>query len=190
MISAVHKSIRGSNPDGALYWFARMLQAGCDPLYVARRLLAIASEDIGNADPRAMQVAVSAWDCYTRVGAYEGERAIAQAIVYLACAAKSNAVYVAFNQAKADAREFPDFEVPHHLRNAPTKLMKELGYGEGYRYAQDVPGAYAAGEVYLPQEIRDRVYYQPSNRGLEMKISEKLDYLASLDAKSPLKRYQ
>ncbi len=190
MISAVHKSIRGSNPDGALYWFARMLQAGCDPLYVARRLLAIASEDIGNADPRAMQVAVSAWDCYTRVGAYEGERAIAQAIVYLACAAKSNAVYVAFNLAKADAREFPDFEVPHHLRNAPTKLMKELGYGEGYRYAHDEPGAYAAGEVYLPQEIRDRVYYQPSNRGLEMKISEKLDYLASLDAKSPLKRYQ
>ncbi|MCG3863072.1 replication-associated recombination protein A [Photobacterium sp. Ph5] len=190
MISAVHKSIRGSNPDGALYWFARMLQAGCDPLYVARRLLAIASEDIGNADPRAMQVAVSAWDCYTRVGAYEGERAIAQAIVYLACAAKSNAVYVAFNLAKADAREFPDFEVPHHLRNAPTKLMKELGYGEGYRYAHDEGGAYAAGEVYLPREIRDRVYYQPSNRGLEMKISEKLDYLASLDAKSPLKRYQ
>ncbi|EAR56360.1 putative ATPase protein [Photobacterium sp. SKA34] len=190
MISAVHKSIRGSNPDGALYWFARMLQAGCDPLYVARRLLAIASEDIGNADPRAMQVAVSAWDCYTRVGAYEGERAIAQAIVYLACAAKSNAVYVAFNLAKADAREFPDFEVPHHLRNAPTKLMKELGYGEGYRYAHDEAGAYAAGEVYLPREIRDRVYYQPSNRGLEMKISEKLDYLASLDAKSPLKRYQ
>ncbi|WP_277949265.1 replication-associated recombination protein A [Photobacterium angustum] len=190
MISAVHKSIRGSNPDGALYWFARMLQAGCDPLYVARRLLAIASEDIGNADPRAMQVAVSAWDCYTRVGAYEGERAIAQAIVYLACAAKSNAVYVAFNLAKADAREFPDFEVPHHLRNAPTKLMKELGYGEGYRYAHDEVGAYAAGEVYLPREIRDRVYYQPSNRGLEMKISEKLDYLASLDAKSPLKRYQ
>ncbi|WP_305463895.1 replication-associated recombination protein A [Photobacterium leiognathi] len=190
MISAVHKSIRGSNPDGALYWFARMLQAGCDPLYVARRLLAIASEDIGNADPRAMQVAVSAWDCYTRVGAYEGERAIAQAIVYLACAAKSNSVYVAFNLAKADAREFPDFEVPHHLRNAPTKLMKDLGYGEGYRYAHDEPGAYAAGEVYLPQEIRDRVYYQPSNRGLEMKISEKLDYLASLDAKSPLKRYQ
>ena len=190
MISAVHKSIRGSNPDGALYWFARMLQAGCDTLYVARRLLAIASEDIGNADPRAMQVAVSAWDCYTRVGAYEGERAIAQAIVYLACAAKSNAVYVAFNLAKADAREFPDFEVPHHLRNAPTKLMKDLGYGEEYRYAHDEAGAYAAGEVYLPREIRDRVYYQPSNRGLEMKISEKLDYLASLDAKSPLKRYQ
>ncbi|PST93980.1 replication-associated recombination protein A [Photobacterium sp. NCIMB 13483] len=190
MISAVHKSIRGSNADGALYWFARMLQAGCDPLYVARRLLAIASEDIGNADPRAMQVAVSAWDCYTRVGAYEGERAIAQAIVYLACAAKSNAVYVAFNLAKADAREFPDFEVPPHLRNAPTKLMKELGYGEGYRYAHDEPGAYAPGEVYLPREIRDRVYYQPSKRGLEIKISEKLDYLASLDAKSPLKRYQ
>ncbi|MDP2514732.1 hypothetical protein Q8W17_07885 [Photobacterium damselae subsp. piscicida] len=190
MISAVHKSIRGSNPDGALYWFARMLQAGCDPLYVARRLLAIASEDIGNADPRAMQVAVSAWDCFTRVGAYEGERAIAQAIVYLACAAKSNAVYVAFNQAKADALNSPDYEVPVHLRNAPTKLMKELGYGAEYRYAHDEPGAYAAGECYFPPEMQHTRYYYPSNRGLETKIAEKLDYLASLDAKSPLKRYQ
>lgn len=190
MISAVHKSIRGSSPDGALYWFARMLQAGCDPLYVARRLLAIASEDIGNADPRAMQVAVSAWDCFTRVGAYEGERAIAQAIVYLACAPKSNAVYTAFKQAKQDAANHPDYEVPHHLRNAPTKLMKELGYGQEYRYAHDEPGAYAAGECYFPQELAGTRYYHPTNRGLETKIAEKLDYLASLDAKSASKRYQ
>ncbi|GAL04876.1 replication-associated recombination protein A [Photobacterium aphoticum] len=190
MISAVHKSIRGSSPDGALYWFARMLQAGCDPLYVARRLLAIASEDIGNADPRAMQVAVSAWDCFTRVGAYEGERAIAQAIVYLASAPKSNAVYTAFKQAKMDAANHPDYEVPHHLRNAPTKLMKELGYGQEYRYAHDEPGAYAAGECYFPPELAGTRYYQPTNRGLEIKIAEKLEYLASLDAKSTLKRYQ
>ncbi|WP_459781203.1 replication-associated recombination protein A [Photobacterium sp. R1] len=190
MISAVHKSIRGSSPDGALYWYARMLQAGCDPLYVARRLLAIASEDVGNADPRGMQVAIAAWDCFTRVGAYEGERAIAQAIVYLACAPKSNAVYTAFNQAKADAANLPDFEVPPHLRNAPTKLMKELGYGAEYRYAHDEPGAYAAGECYLPPEMQGKRYYQPSERGLEGKIREKLDYLASLDAKSPQKRYQ
>lgn len=190
MISAVHKSIRGSNPDGALYWFARMLQAGCDPLYIVRRLLAIASEDIGNADPRAMQVAVSAWDCFTRIGAYEGERAIAQAIVYLACAPKSNAVYVAFAKAKQDAAHHPDYEVPPHLRNAPTKLMKELGYGAEYRYAHDEPGAYAAGENYFPPELKDTRYYEPSNRGLETKIAEKLDYLAALDAKSTLKRYQ
>ncbi|WP_278044555.1 replication-associated recombination protein A [Photobacterium profundum] len=190
MISAVHKSIRGSNPDGALYWFARMLQAGCDPLYIVRRLLAIASEDIGNADPRAMQVAVSAWDCFTRIGAYEGERAIAQAIVYLACAPKSNAVYVAFAKAKQDAAHHPDYEVPPHLRNAPTKLMKELGYGAEYRYAHDEPGAYAAGENYFPPELKDTRYYEPTNRGLETKIAEKLNYLASLDAKSTLKRYQ
>ncbi len=190
MISAVHKSIRGSNPDGALYWFARMLQAGCDPLYIARRLLAIASEDIGNADPRAMQVAISAWDCYTRVGAYEGERAIAQAIVYLASAAKSNAVYVAFNQAKQAAKEHPDLPVPMHLRNAPTSLMKDLGHGEGYRYAHDEDGAYAAGECYFPPELQDHQYYWPNPRGLELKIREKLDYLSTLDAKSPLKRYQ
>ncbi|MCG2835842.1 replication-associated recombination protein A [Photobacterium sp. WH77] len=190
MISAVHKSIRGSSPDGALYWYARMLQAGCDPLYVARRLLAIASEDVGNADPRGMQVAIAAWDCFTRVGAYEGERAIAQAIVYLASAPKSNAVYTAFNQAKADAANLPDYEVPPHLRNAPTTLMKDLGYGAEYRYAHDEPGAYAAGECYLPPELQSRKYYQPSERGLESKIAEKLEYLASLDAKSPQKRYQ
>lgn len=190
LISAVHKSIRGSNPDAALYWSARMIAAGCDPLYIARRLLAIASEDIGNADPRAMQVALSAWDCFTRVGPAEGERAIAQAIVYLACAPKSNAVYTAWKQALADAHNLPEYEVPPHLRNAPTSLMKDLGYGAEYRYAHDEPGAYAAGEQYLPPEISEKTYYQPTNRGLETKIGEKLDYLASLDAKSPQKRYE
>ena len=190
LISAVHKSIRGSNPDAALYWAARMISAGCDPLYIARRLLAIASEDVGNADPRAMQVALSAWDCFTRVGPAEGERAIAQAIVYLACAPKSNAVYTAWKQALTDAHNLPEYEVPHHLRNAPTSLMKDLGYGEEYRYAHDEPGAYAAGERYLPPEMVGTKYYQPSNRGLETKIGEKLDYLASLDAKSQQKRYE
>lgn len=190
LISAVHKSIRGSNPDAALYWAARMIAAGCDPLYIARRLLAIASEDIGNADPRAMQVALSAWDCFTRVGPAEGERAIAQAIVYLACAPKSNAVYTAWKQALTDAYNLPEYEVPPHLRNAPTSLMKDLGYGAEYRYAHDEPGAYAAGEQYLPPEMSGKSYYQPTNRGLETKIGEKLDYLASLDAKSPQKRYE
>nr|WP_216612053.1 replication-associated recombination protein A [Vibrio sp. RE86] len=190
LISAVHKSIRGSNPDAALYWSARMIAAGCDPLYIARRLLAIASEDVGNADPRAMQVALSAWDCFTRVGPAEGERAIAQAIVYLACAPKSNAVYTAWKQALTDAHNLPEYEVPVHLRNAPTSLMKDLGYGQEYRYAHDEPGAYAAGENYLPPEMGETRYYKPTNRGLETKIGEKLDYLASLDAKSPLKRYE
>ncbi|EKO3403139.1 replication-associated recombination protein A [Vibrio fluvialis] len=190
LISAVHKSIRGSNPDGALYWAARMISAGCDPLYIARRLLAIASEDVGNADPRAMQVAMSAWDCFTRVGPAEGNRAIAQAIVYLACAPKSNAVYTAWKQALSDAQNLPEYEVPVHLRNAPTSLMKDLGYGAEYRYAHDEPGAYAAGERYLPPEMTGTRYYQPTNRGLETKIGEKLDYLADLDAKSPQKRYE
>ncbi|MDC5706887.1 replication-associated recombination protein A [Vibrio europaeus] len=190
LISAVHKSIRGSNPDAALYWSARMIAAGCDPLYIARRLLAIASEDIGNADPRAMQVALSAWDCFTRVGPAEGERAIAQAIVYLACAPKSNAVYTAWKQALRDAHNEPEYEVPPHLRNAPTNLMKDLGYGAEYRYAHDEPGAYAAGERYLPPEMAETRYYYPTSRGLETKIGEKLDYLASLDAKSPQKRYE
>ncbi|MBY6197464.1 replication-associated recombination protein A [Vibrio hangzhouensis] len=190
LISAVHKSIRGSNPDAALYWSARMIAAGCDPLYIARRLLAIASEDVGNADPRAMQVALSAWDCFTRVGPAEGERAIAQAIVYLACAPKSNAVYTAWKQALTDAHNLPEYEVPHHLRNAPTSLMKDMGYGAEYRYAHDEPGAYAAGERYLPPEMAGARYYQPTNRGLETKIGEKLDYLADLDAKSPQKRYE
>jgi putative ATPase len=190
LISAVHKSIRGSNPDAALYWSARMMAAGCDPLYIARRLLAIASEDIGNADPRAMQVALSAWDCFQRVGPAEGERALAQAVVYLACAPKSNAVYTAWKQALNDAHNLPEYEVPHHLRNAPTSLMKDMGYGQEYRYAHDEPGAYAAGERYLPEEMTGTRYYQPTNRGLETKIGEKLDYLANLDAKSPQKRYE
>ncbi|NPD07466.1 replication-associated recombination protein A [Vibrio ostreicida] len=190
LISAVHKSIRGSNPDAALYWSARMIAAGCDPLYIARRLLAIASEDIGNADPRAMQIALSAWDCFTRVGPAEGERAIAQAIVYLACAPKSNAVYTAWKQALQDANNQPEYEVPAHLRNAPTDLMKDLGYGAEYRYAHDEPGAYAAGEQYLPPELAQNRYYFPTNRGLEAKIGEKLDYLESLDTKSLQKRYE
>jgi putative ATPase len=190
LISAVHKSIRGSSPDGGLYWTARMISAGCDPLYIARRLLAIASEDIGNADPKAMQVALAAWDCFQRLGPAEGNRAIAQAVVYLACAPKSNAVYDAWKQAMRDAQDGPDYEVPHHLRNAPTKLMQEMGYGEEYRYAHNEPGAYAAGEKYLPPEMDGTRYYQPTNRGLEIKIGEKLDYLANLDVKSPQKRYE
>ncbi|HHQ4186405.1 TPA: replication-associated recombination protein A [Vibrio cholerae] len=190
LISAVHKSIRGSDPDAALYWAARMISAGCDPLYIARRLLAIASEDVGNADPRGMQVALAAWDCFTRVGPAEGERAIAQAIVYLACAPKSNAVYTAWKQALSDAHNLPEFEVPSHLRNAPTRLMKDLGYGEEYRYAHDEPGAYAAGECYFPPEMSGTRYYQPTQRGLETKIAEKLAYLADLNAKSPQKRYE
>jgi putative ATPase len=167
-----------------------MMTAGCDPLYIVRRLLAIASEDIGNADPRAMQVAVSAWDCFTRIGPAEGERAIAQAIVYLACAPKSNAVYSAWKQALTDAHNQPEYEVPHHLRNAPTTLMKDLGYGAEYRYAHDEPNAYAAGENYFPEEMADTRYYFPTNRGLETKIGEKLDYLASLDEKSTQNRYE
>lgn len=189
MISAFHKSVRGSSPDGALYWYCRMLDGGCDPLYVARRLVAIASEDIGNADPRAMQVALSAWDAFERVGPSEGERAIAQAAIYCACAPKSNAVYRAFNQCRADVAADASLEVPPHLRNAPTKLMKELGYGDEYRYAHDEEGAYAAGEVYLPESISDRRYYEPSRRGLEQKIADKLDHLASLDARSARRRY-
>lgn len=181
LISAIHKSIRGSNPDAGLYWFARMVTAGCDPLYIARRLLAIASEDIGLADPKAMEVALAAWDCFTRVGPAEGERAIAQAIIYLACAPKSNAVYSAWNQALKDAKELPDYEVPMQLRNAPTKLMKELGHGVEYRYAHHEPGAYAAGVTYLPEALAGRQYYQPHDRGFEQKISAKLDYLKKLD---------
>jgi len=190
LISALHKSVRGSAPDAALYWYARIISAGGDPLYVARRLLAIASEDVGNADPRAMQIAIAAWDCFTRVGPAEGERAIAQAIVYLACAAKSNAVYTAFKAAMADARERPDYDVPVHLRNAPTKLMKEMGYGQSYRYAHDEANAYAAGETYFPEEMAQTRYYHPSNRGLEGKIGEKLAWLTELDQKSPTKRYR
>lgn len=190
LISALHKSVRGSSPDGALYWYARILTAGGDPLYVARRLLAIASEDIGNADPRAMQIAIAAWDCYTRVGAYEGERAIAQAILYLAVAPKSNAVYTAFNEAKRLAKEGIDYDVPEHLRNAPTKLMKSLGYGEEYRYAHNEPNAYAAGENYFPPELKDTQFYFPADRGMEKQIKEKMAWLKAQDEASAQQRYR
>jgi putative ATPase len=190
LISALHKSVRGSAPDAALYWYARIITAGGDPLYVARRLLAIASEDVGNADPRGMQVAISAWDCFTRVGPAEGERAIAQAIVYLACAPKSNAVYNAFKAAMRDARENADHDVPDHLRNAPTSLMKEMGLGKSYRYAHDEPNAYAAGEDYFPQQMAGTRYYHPNSRGLEGKIGEKLAWLTEQDQNSPTKRYR
>jgi putative ATPase len=189
LISAFHKSVRGSDADAALYWYARMLAGGCDPLYVARRLLAIASEDIGNADPRAMQIAINAWDCFARVGPYEGERAIAQAIVYCASAPKSNAVYIAFADAKQAVKDFPEYEVPLHLRNAPTKLMKELDHSLGYRYAHEEDGAFAAGEVYLPQALQGTKFYRPTDRGFEKQISAKLTYLDDLNQQSNNKRY-
>lgn len=188
-ISALHKAVRGSSPDAALYWFARMIDGGCDPFYVARRVVRMATEDIGNADPRALQLALNAWDVQERLGSPEGELAIAQAVVYLACAAKSNAVYSAFNTVRAEIASAPSYEVPLHLRNAPTKLMKQDGYGAQYRYAHDEEGGYAAGENYLPEELKDKVYYQPVDRGLEKKIAEKLAYLRSLDASSGNKRY-
>ncbi|WP_371228468.1 replication-associated recombination protein A [Pseudomonas sp. QE6] len=187
-ISALHKSVRGSSPDGALYWYSRMLDGGCDPLYIARRVVRMASEDIGNADPRALTLCLNAWDVQERLGSPEGELAIAQAIVYLACAPKSNAVYNAYNTARRDVAESGSLEVPLHLRNAPTKLMKNLGYGDEYRYAHDEPDAYAAGEDYFPESMEPRQYYQPVPRGLELKIGEKLRHLANLDQSSPRKR--
>jgi len=180
-ISALHKSVRGSAPDAALYWFVRMLDGGCDPLYIARRVVRMASEDIGNADPRALQLALNAWDVQQRLGHPEGELTLAQAILYLACAPKSNAVYTAFNAAREDVSKQGSAEVPVHLRNAPTRLMKELGYGKAYRYAHDEPDAYAAGEHYFPEEMTARRYYTPSDRGLEQRIKERLAYLRSLD---------
>ncbi len=173
-ISALHKSVRGSDPDAALYWLCRMLAGGCDPLYIARRSLRMASEDIGNADPRALTLALEACAVYERLGSPEGELAIAQAIVFMACAAKSNAVYAAYNAATGDAARLGSLEVPLHLRNAPTRLMKDIGYGKGYRYAHDEPGGYAAGERYFPDEMPDRRYYVPAPRGLEIKIGEAL----------------
>lgn len=187
-ISALHKSVRGSSPDGALYWYARMLDGGCDPLYIARRVVRMASEDIGNADPRALTLCLNAWDVQERLGSPEGELAVAQAIVYLACAPKSNAVYSAFKLAMRDAAEHGSLEVPLHLRNAPTRLMKELGYGDEYRYAHDEPDAYAAGEDYFPEQLPPRRYYRPVPRGLESKIRDKLEHLASQDAASSRKR--
>ena len=180
-ISALHKSVRGSAPDAALYWLCRMLDGGCDPLYIARRAVRMASEDIGNADPRALTIALNACEVQERLGSPEGELAIAQAIIYMACAPKSNAVYTAFIAAKKDVSESGSLEVPLHLRNAPTPLMRELGYGKAYRYAHDEPEAYAAGERYFPEEMENRQYYDPVNRGLEIKIRDKLARLRKLD---------
>jgi len=180
-ISALHKSVRGSSPDAALYWFARMLDGGCDPLYIARRVLRMASEDIGNADPRGVEIAMNACHIFERLGSPEGELAIAQAIIYLSVAPKSNAVYTAFNQAMKDAKTSGSLDVPIHLRNAPTRLMKELGYGKEYRYAHDEPDAYVAGENYFPAELGKRKYYFPTSRGLETKIAEKLAQLQAKD---------
>lgn len=189
LISAFHKSVRGSDPNAALYWYARIIAAGGDPLYVARRLLAIATEDVGLCDVRAMQVALNAYDIYKRVGDAEGQRAIAEAAVYLAMAPKSNALYVAFNTALEDAQKLPSYEVPLYLRNAPTKLMEDLGYKQGYRYAHDYDGGYAAGECFMPKELVDHCYYTPSNRGYEEKIRQKMEYLHHLDRISNEKRY-
>lgn len=179
-ISALHKSVRGSDPDASLYWLARMLDGGCDPYYIVRRVIRMANEDIGNADPRALQLALDAWETFERLGSPEGELAIAQAVVYMACAPKSNAVYVAFNEAMADAKRLGTLPVPMHLRNVPTPLMKQMGYGKGYRYPHDEPGGFAAGVHYFPDEIKSRKYYRPVDRGLEIKIKEKLDQLRKL----------
>ncbi|UCE89507.1 MAG: replication-associated recombination protein A [Pseudomonadota bacterium] len=183
-ISALHKSVRGSAPDAALYWMARMLDGGCDPLYIARRVVRMASEDIGNADPRALHLALDAWETQQRLGSPEGELAVAQAIVYLACAPKSNAVYKAFNSAMGDVRDGGTLEVPLHLRNAPTRLMKELDYGRDYRYVHDEPDAYAAGENYVPEGMTEKRYYHPVSRGLEARIAERLKELAERDRKA------
>lgn len=188
-ISALHKAVRGSSPDAALYWFVRMIDGGCDPLYIARRVVRMASEDIGNADPRALSLALNAWDTQERLGSPEGELSIAQAIIYLASAPKSNAVYSAFNDALADVRKMPSYDVPLHLKNAPTKLMKELNYGAEYRYAHSEPGGFAPGENYFPPELQDKRYYFPTDRGLEQKIAEKLDYLKQLNESSQQQRY-
>jgi putative ATPase len=181
-ISALHKSVRGSDPDAALYWLCRMLAGGCDPMYIARRALRMASEDIGNADPRALTLCLEACAVYERLGSPEGELAIAQGIVFMACAAKSNAVYAAYNAAQADAATLGSLEVPMHLRNAPTRLMKEIGYGKGYRHAHDEPDAYAAGVRYFPEQMPDRRYYVPAPRGLEIKIGEALNFRRARDA--------
>lgn len=189
-ISALHKSVRGSSPDGALYWLVRMLDGGCDPRYLARRIIRIAWEDIGIADPRAIQLANDAASTYERLGSPEGELALAQTVVYLASAAKSNAAYKAYNEMRQLVARTPAYDVPMHLRNAPTKMMQDMDYGSEYRYAHDEPEAYAAGENYFPPELKDTQIYQPVPRGLEIKISQKLEYLRHLDNNSPIKRYQ
>jgi putative ATPase len=181
-ISALHKAVRGTDPDAALYWFARMLDGGCDPHYLARRIVRMAIEDIGLADPRGQQLALDAWQTFERLGSPEGELALANALVYLAVAPKSNAVYVAFGEAKADVEQFGTLDVPLRFRNAPTRLMKELGFGEGYRYAHDAPEAFVPGERYLPDGMPDRQYYRPVSRGLEIKIGEALERLRARSA--------
>lgn len=183
-ISALHKSVRGSNPDAALYWFCRMLDGGCDPLYIARRVVRMASEDIGNADPRGLQLAINAWDVQQRLGSPEGELAVAQAVIYLAVAAKSNAVYSAFKQCMSQVKQGESYPVPLHLRNAPTKLMKELDYGTEYRYDPDEPNGFAVGQTYFPDEMEVSEYYVPVDRGMEKQIAEKLNYLRQLNRKS------
>ena len=183
-ISALHKSVRGSSPDAAIYWLCRMLDGGCDPIYIARRLVRMAAEDIGNADPRALQIAMNAWDAQTRLGSPEGELALAQATIFLAVAAKSNATYSAFKTVMREIRSLPSYEVPKHLRNASTQLMRELDYGRDYRYAHDEENAYAAGEQYLPDELVGRQYYFPTDNGLEKKIGEKLTFLRNMDERA------
>ena len=178
-MSAMHKSVRGSNPDAALYWYARMLDGGCDPAYIARRVVRMASEDVGNADPRALSLAIDAWESFRRLGPPEGELAIAQALVYCACAAKSNAVYVAFNSAMAEVKSRGSDAVPAHIRNAPTALAKNMGHGAGYRYDHDEQDGVSAGQTYFPEGMGERVYYEPVNRGLEIQIAEKLARLRS-----------
>ena len=187
-ISALHKSIRGSNPDAALYWLCRMLDGGCDPLYIARRLIRVASEDIGNADPRALHIVIDATTTYERLGSPEGELALAHAVSYLAVSAKSDAVYNAFKRAMSVVKETGSLEVPLHLRNAPTSLMTDLGYGKNYRHAHNEENAYAVGEQYLPDELLGQEFYHPVDRGLEIKIKEKLEYLRNLDKQSVRKK--
>tara|TARA_R110002072_G_scaffold7773_3_gene41495 strand:+ start:9945 stop:11294 length:1350 start_codon:yes stop_codon:yes gene_type:complete len=189
-ISALHKAVRGSSPDAALYWFARMLDGGCDPLYIARRLVRMASEDIGNADPRAMALALDAWQVQERLGSPEGDLALAQAVVYLSVAAKSNAVYKAHGAAMAAVRETGSLEVPMHIRNAPTTLMKDMGYGDDYQYAHDHDGGFVPGENYLPQQLEDAEFYVPVNRGMEIQIGEKLAKLRAANRGSDFQRYQ
>jgi putative ATPase len=188
-ISALHKAVRGSSPDAALYWLVRMLDGGCDPIYLARRLTRMASEDIGLADPRALQVCRDCWDTYTRLGSPEGDLALAEAAVYMACAPKSNALYTAFAAAQESVNQHGSLEVPAHLRNAPTDLAKELGHGAGYRYAHDEDGGFAAGENYLPEALKDALFYAPRDAGLETRIGEKLASLAKLNAQASNKRY-
>jgi putative ATPase len=181
-ISALHKAVRGSDPDAAIYWLARMLDGGCDPHYLARRITRMAIEDIGLADPRALQLALEAWETFDRLGTPEGDLALAEAVMYLAVAAKSNAAYIAYGEAQADVQRYGSLEVPLRFRNAPTGLMKQLGYGTGYRYAHDEPDAYAAGERYFPDDMPDRHYYQPTPRGLEQRIGERLEQLRAAAA--------